>query len=87
MRFYGVTKFRVFSVLDDKGIYPIETKVEFYYDTSKKINYPRLKRILERYIKDVKEFFVVIEDNKIIIHIEYNNKIGLLDFDYEFCKN
>ena len=38
MRFYGVTKFRVFSVLDDKGIYPIETKVEFYYDTYSLIN-------------------------------------------------
>jgi hypothetical protein len=38
MTFYGVTKFRVFSVLDDKGIYPIETKVEFYYDTYSLIN-------------------------------------------------
>ena len=87
VKFYGVTKFKVFSDVDKKTLNPKETLIEFFYDTSKKINYPRLHRILERYILNVKEFFVVVEDSKIIIHIEYRKEIGLLDFDFELCKN
>ena len=86
-RFYGVTKFEVFSILDKKWLHPIETKIEFHYDTNRKINHPRLQRILERYILNVKGFFVVVQDNRIIIHIDCSKEIGLLDFDFELCKN
>jgi hypothetical protein len=86
-KFYGVTKFEVFSIVDKKWLHPKETKIEFHYDTSRKINHPRLQRILERDIKNVKEFFVVVQDNKIIIHIDCRKEIGLLDFDFELCKN
>ena len=86
-RFYGVTNFKVFSILDEKWLYPKETKVEFHYDTTRKVNHVRLQRILERYILNVKEFFVVVQDNKIIIHIDCKKEIGLLDFDFELCKN
>ena len=85
--FYGVTNFKVFSILDKKWLYPKETKIEFHYDTNRKINHPRLQRILERDIKNVKEFFVVVQGNKIIIHIDCSKEIGLLDFDFELCKN
>ena len=85
-RFYGVTNFKVFSILDEKWLYPKETKIEFYYDTTRKVNHPRLNRILQRYILNVKGFFVVVQDNRIIIHIDCSKEIGLLDFDFELCK-
>ena len=87
VRFYGVTKFELFSTLDEKWLCPKETKVEFYYDITRKINHVRLQRILERYILNVKEFFVVVQDNKIIIHIDCSKEIGLFDFGFELCKN
>ena len=84
-KFYGVTKFEVFSILDEKWLYPKETKIEFHYDTAKKINHNRLQRVLERNILNVKEFFVLIQDNRIIIIIDTTKEIGL--FDFELCKN
>ena len=87
VRFYGVKRFEVFTIVDEKWLYPKETKIEFHYDTTRKINHPRLQRILERDIKNVKEFFVVVQDNKIIIHIDCHKEIGLLDFEFELCKN
>lgn len=87
VKFYGVTKFEVFSIVDKKWLNPKETKIEFHYDTTRKINHPRLQRILERDIKNVKEFFVVVQDNKIIIHIDCSTEKGLFDFDFELCKN
>jgi hypothetical protein len=86
MRFYGVTKFRVFSTLDDKGIYPIETKVEYDFNIARKINHVRLQRILQRNIKNVNDFFYVVQDNKIIIHLDYTNK-SIVEFDFEFSSN
>ena len=86
MRFYGVTKFRVFSTLDDKGIYPIETKVEYFFDISRNINHVRLQRFLQSNIKNVNEFFYVVQDNRIIIHIENTNKNNF-EFDFEFSSN
>jgi uncharacterized protein (UPF0248 family) len=86
MRFYGVTKFRVFSTLDDKGIYPKETKIEYDFNISRKINHVRLQRILERNIKNVNNFFFVVQDNKIIIHLDYIKKSSI-EFDFEFSSN
>lgn len=87
VRFYGVTRFEVFSDVDKKWLCPKESMIEFYYDTSKKINYPRLQRILERDIKKVNDFFVIVKDDKITIHITYYKQVGLFDYDFEFCKN
>ncbi len=86
MRFYGVTKFGVFSTLDDKGIYPIETMIEYDFNIARKVNYVRLQRILERNIKNVNNFFFVVQDNKIIIHLDYTKKSSV-EFDFEFSSN
>ena len=86
MRFYGVTKFRVFSVLEDKGIYPIETKIEYDFNIARKVNHVRLQRFLERNIKNVNNFFFVVQDNKIIIHLDYTKK-SIVEFDFEFSSN
>ena len=87
IRYYGVKRFEVFSSINKNGSKPKETKIEFYYDTSRKINHPRLQRILERDIKNVNEFFVVVQDNRIIIIIDSSKDIGLFDFDFELCRN
>lgn len=87
VKFYGVKRFEVFSDVDPKWLYPKETMIEFYYDTSKKINHKRLQRILERDIKNVNRFFVVVESDKIIIHIDYCKKVGLFDYDLEYSLN
>lgn len=86
MRFYGVTRFRVFSILDDKGIFPKETKVEYFFDIKKNVNHVRLQRFLQRNIKNENEFFYVVQDNRIIIHIE-NTKKNHVEFDFEFSSN
>lgn len=87
VKFYGVKRFEVFSDVDPKWLNPKETMIEFYYDTTRKVNHKRLQRILERDIKNVNRFFVVVEEDKIIIHIDYYNKVGLFDYDFEFRKN
>ncbi len=86
MRFYGVTRFRVFSILDEKGIYPKETKVEYFFDIKKNVNHVRLQRFLERNIKNGNKFFYVVQDNRIIIHIDYTKKSSV-EFDFEFSSN
>ncbi len=86
MRFYGVTRFRVFSILDDKGIFPKETKVEYFFDIKKNVNHVRLQRFLQRNIKNGNDFFYVVQDNRIIIHIE-NTKKNHIEFDFEFSSN
>ena len=87
IKFYGVKRFEVFSNVDPKWLNPKETMIEFYYDTSKKVIHKRLQRVLERDIKNVNRFFVVVEDDKIVIHIDYYKKIGLFDYDFELRKN
>jgi hypothetical protein len=87
VKFYGVKRFEVFSDVDSKWLNPKETMIEFYYDTSKKVNHKRLQRVLERDIKNVNRFFVVVEDDKIVIHIDYYKKVGLFDYDFELSKN
>jgi hypothetical protein len=51
MRFYGISRFKVFSVLDEKGRYPIETKFDFYLDNTREVNHASLQRVLKRNIK------------------------------------
>jgi hypothetical protein len=74
MRFYGVTWFKVFSVLDKKGMYPVETKFDFYYDNTREVNHVRLQRILDRNIKNVNNFFFVVNTNRITVYLDYSNK-------------
>ena len=87
IKFYGVTRFKVFSIVDEKWLCPKETKIEFYYDVLRKVNPIRLKRILKKNIKNLYDFFVEVQNNRIIILIEFNKEIILLDLDFEICKN
>jgi hypothetical protein len=82
VRFYGVSKFEVFSDIDKKKLYAIETMIEFYYDTTRNVNLKRLNRILERDIKNVDKYFIVIRDSKIIIHIAHFEMNGIIDFEF-----
>lgn len=87
IRFYGVKRFEVFSSINKIGSKPTETMIEFYMDSVRNVNIKRLNRILERDIKNVSNFFVVVDGNKITIHIDYYRQVGLFDYDFELCKN
>lgn len=87
IRFYGVKRFEVISSINENGSKPKELRIEFYMDIIRNVNLIRLNRILERDIKNVSNFFVFVEGNKITIHIDYNKKVGLFDYDFELCKN
>ena len=87
IRFYGVKRFEVFSSINKNGSKPTETMIEFYMDSIRNVNIKRLNRIIERDIKNVSNFFVVIDGNKITIHIDYCKQIGLFDYDFEFSRN
>ena len=86
MRFYSISRFKVFSVLDEKGRYPIETKFDFYLDNTKEVNHVRLQRVLKRNIKNVNYFFFVVQDNRIIIYVDFIKK-NHIEFDFEFSSN
>ena len=87
MRFYSISRFKVFSVLDEKGRYPIETKFDFYLDNTREVNHASLQRVLKRNIKNVNDFFFVVQDNRIIIYVDFTNKKNHLEFDFEFSSN
>ena len=74
MRFYGVTWFKVFTILDKNKMYPIETKFDFYYDNTREVNHVRLQRILDRNIKNVNNFFFVVNSNRININHLINDR-------------
>lgn len=84
--FYGVSKFEVFSVVNQYRV-PTETIIEFYLNQDIKANLKRLNRVLEREIKQVKKFFVVQENLKIVIYIEYYSRKGLIEYDFEHSAN
>ena len=86
IQFYGVNKFEVFSVVNQYRV-PTETIIEFYLNQDIKANLKRLNRVLEREIKQVKKFFVVQEDFKIVIYIQYYSAKGLMEYDFEHSAN
>ncbi|MBA9072585.1 hypothetical protein GGR22_000711 [Flavobacterium gossypii] len=86
IQFYGVSKFEVFSVVNHYRV-PTETMIEFYLNRDIKVNLRRLNRVLEREIKLVKKFFVVQEDSKLIICIQYHSVKGMIEYDFEHSAN
>jgi hypothetical protein len=86
IQFYGVSKFEVFSVVNEIRV-PTETIIEFYLNQDIKANLKRLNRVLEREITQVKKFFVVEEDSKIVIYIQYHSSKGIIEYDFEYSAN
>ncbi|MFV8373177.1 hypothetical protein [Flavobacterium sp. LB2P74] len=87
IQFYGVKKFEVFSVINEFGSSPTETMIEFYYNSSIKVNPIRLHRNLENKIRNVNKFFVIVEESKIIVHIDFNREKGMIQYDLEYSMN
>lgn len=86
IQFYGANKFEVFSVVNQYRV-PTETIIEFYLNHDIKANLKRLNRVLEREIKLAKNFFVVQEDLKIVICIQFHSTKGLIEYDFEYSAN
>lgn len=86
IQFYEVSKFEVFSAVNQYRV-PTETIIEFYLNQDTRVNLRRLNRVLEREIKLVKKFFVVQEDSKIVIYIQYHCVKGMIEYDFEHSAN
>lgn len=86
IQFYRANKFEVFSVVNQYRM-PNETIIEFHLDRETKVNLKRLNRVLEREIKSVKKFFVVQEDSKLIICIQFSAVKGIIEYDFEYSSN
>ena len=86
IQFYGANKFEVFSTVNQYRV-PTETIIEFHLNHDIKANLKRINRVLEREIKLVKKFYVVQEDSKIIISIQYYTVKGLIEYDFEHSAN
>lgn len=86
IQFYGANKFEVFSAVNQYRV-PTETILEFYLEKETKVNLKRLNRVLEREIKQVKKFFVVQEDFKIVIYIQYHSSKGIIEYDFKYSAN
>lgn len=86
IQFYGANKFEIFSAVNQYRV-PTETIIEFYLNQDIKANLKRLNRVLEREIKQVKKFFVVQEDFKIVICIQYHTVKGMIEYDFEHSAN
>ena len=58
-----------------------------FLDNTKEVNHAILQRVLKRNIKNVNDFFFVVQDNRIIIYVDFTNKKNHLEFDFEFSSN
>ena len=62
IRFYRSHGFEVFSTIDNETLLPEETIIEFKCDYLVKVNVKRLQRQLDKHIKSVKNYFIVVEE-------------------------
>lgn len=85
-KFYGANKFEVFSVVNQYRV-PTETIIEFHLNHDIKANIKRLNRVLEREIILAKNFFVIQEDFKIVICIQFHPTKALFEYDFEYSAN
>lgn len=84
---YNVTTFDVTSRMDETDTNPAETMIEFYYDNRIPVDIPKMKSFLKRYIRFVDNYFITVEDSKIIICIIFRQKTQKMDYGFEFSLN
>lgn len=86
IQFYGANKFEIYSTVNQYRV-PTETIIEFHLNHDIRANLKRINRVLEKEIKLVKNFYVVQEDLKIIICIQYYTVKGMIEYDFEHSAN
>lgn len=84
---YNVSTFDVTSKLNDTKSLPRETMIEFYYDEQIPVDIPNLNLFLKKYIRFVDNYFITVEDGKIIICIIFKQVKKSIDFGFEFSLN
>ena len=87
IRFYRSHGFEVFSTIDNETLLPEETIIEFKCDYLVKVNVKRLQRQLDKHIKSVKNYFIVVEESKIIVVIQFNQTKIIFGTEMEFSLN
>ena len=88
MTFYKCHDFTVFSTYNKKTRKPLEMIIDFNVDNlPKRINMKRLNQQLGKHINFVKHYFVTIEEDKIILVIEFYDSNRIFQPDMDFCLN
>ena len=88
IRNYGSRNMIVETLVESKNfIRPKELKLIFDYDPQCHLDMQRLNRRLCRYIENVKNFYVSVNNNKIEILVVMYYGRKLRDYDFEFSEN
>ena len=87
-KYYGSRHMTMDTIVENRNfIRPKELKITFDYNPLCHVDMLRLHRRLGRYINDVRELFVSINDNMIEIHVVLYWGRKLRDYDFEFSQN
>lgn len=84
---YNVSTFDVTSVMDETDCKPRQTLITFYYDQRITVDIPKLKVFLKKYIRFVDQYFIEVEDGKIMICVIFKRKMHSMDYGFEFSLN
>lgn len=84
---FNVATFDVISVMDETDYKPSQTLITYYYDERIPVDVPKLKMFLKRHIRFVDQYFVEVEDGKIMICIIFKQKMHTVDYGFEFSLN
>ncbi len=84
---YNSTSFDVYSIMDETDCKPVQTLITFFYDQRIIVDIPKLKVFLKKYIRFVDQYFIEVEDGKIMICIIFKRKMHSMDYGFEFSLN
>jgi hypothetical protein len=86
MVLYNCRSFQLFSTRNTHPNFPDEVMIEFYIDTTRKVNVRRLHRQFERHIC-VENYFFIAEEGKISLIVQLNVPQQKFRPDLNFCLN
>ena len=86
-RRYRCSYFDVVSTMAEVGNMPVESVIEFQLPKNTEVDQRKLCLMLEKHIKNVKCFNLVVEDDSIFLILKFHKKRNLLDTEYEYSLN
>lgn len=86
MVLYKCRSFEVFSTRNSQPNCPDEILIDFYLDRARKIDVRRLHRQFERHIC-VENYFLIAEEGKLSLIVQFNKPEQKYRPDLNFCLN
>jgi NAD-specific glutamate dehydrogenase len=84
---YKCSQFEVFSKMNENGTAPIETAIEFQLPTPMEVDQKKLSSIVRKYISNVNFFYFVVEENSIILVLNFVRIKNMLGEEFEYSLN